>query len=205
MSLPCLWQLGGGVLVASHNEFDDLSDLDETHATGRVPLTRVVAGRLHAARGRPAEEQWAWRRRGGKKAGKKDERGHPVCPTSDGVSRSRCCEYPAEQKSIGRHCLAVGQTMPPSAKMSQSLMTRPVAAPGIHETGIQSDFASRWTGHGRRAPFFFLLVMVDGDLTHLAGSAGVRARPRHTAGTGVPLGDRSTEDSGVAGQVTPKP
>lgn len=155
MSLPCLWQLGGGVLVASHNEFDDLSDLDETHATGRVPLTRVVAGRLHAARGRPAEEQWAWRRRGGKKAGKKDERGASRLSHLRWVSRSRCCEYPAEQKSIGRHCLAVGQTMPPSAKMSQSLMTRPVAAPGIHETGIQSDFASRWTGHGRRAPFFF--------------------------------------------------
>lgn len=36
MSLPCLWQLRGGVLVASHNEFDDLSDLDETHAIGQV-------------------------------------------------------------------------------------------------------------------------------------------------------------------------
>lgn len=53
-----------------------------------------------------------------------------------------------------------------------------------------------WTS----CPFFFLLVMVDGDLTHLAGSAGVSARPRHTAGTGVLLGDRSTEDSGVAGR-----
>lgn len=49
------------------------------------------------------------------------------------------------QKSIGRHCLAVGQAMLPSVKMSQSLMTRPVAAPGIHETGIESDFASSMT------------------------------------------------------------
>lgn len=85
MSLPCLWQLGGGVLVASHNEFDDLSDLDETHATGRVPLTRVVAGRLHAARGRPAEEQWAWRQ--GWEEGREEGRegGIPFVPPQMGV------------------------------------------------------------------------------------------------------------------------
>lgn len=110
MSLPCLWQLGGGVLVASHNEFDDLSDLDETPATGRVPLTRVVAGRLHAARGRPAEEQWAWRRRGGKKAGKKDERGgHPVCPTSDGCQGRDAASIPLSKRRLGATAWPLGR------------------------------------------------------------------------------------------------
>lgn len=46
MSLPCLWQLGGGVLVASHNEFDDLSDLDEkNNGPGVEGVATKKAGR----------------------------------------------------------------------------------------------------------------------------------------------------------------
>lgn len=135
--------------------------------------------------------------------GRERDEGVPFVPPQM-VSRSRCCEYPAQQKSIGRHCLAVGQTMLPSVKMSQSLMTRPVAAPGIHETGIESDFASSMAGLGSMPCLFSLLVMDYGDGRPHTFHAGTGQRGSQGPEDTLPvqgglLGDRSTEAGGARG------
>jgi len=111
--LPCLWPAG---------QVNDLSDLDERHAIGgfqRIVEVGRVEGHLWMRRGFPY-----------------------VRPQM--VSRSRFCEYPAQQRRLGAtYCLAVGQPMLPSVKMSRSLMTRPVAAPGIYEIGLSIDWPCR--------------------------------------------------------------